>query len=448
MLGVGIALLIAYLGLMAAVMQLRFVYWFAILLLTVAFSKLLVSIGSAPPRIGIVGISSAAPSLSSPSVLMLVLASLGVILGFRLHGWMWVSPGFAGLAVGALFFWPQSPNVAAGVFHIGVCLLAWVVANWFGWHAVESKDITRGLAIVLLAFVAFQLGLCLVQLITGSTLHGRTEGSFIHPSVLGKVVLIIFILTLPMTQVADRITARAATWATALGGLATVTTASRANIVGVFGMLAVWLLITKVKRGVRRRAIAIAVVIGGATLPMASTLVARFTTDLEGGDRPALWDAGMRVISEHIWTGTGPNNYVETARTTESIVAATGYPTHNSMALVIAELGIVVAVLILLPLLRTGYVAVASTQVRSIYLRQTSQVALIGLFAVAFVSWTGWGFLQMPVFLLLYFVFGFSHGQLARANHGFGNSDGDIGTQFHFGSANAPAKVGALKSFF
>ncbi len=421
MLGAGIAVAIAYFLLLASPLRNRHVYWFSALLVTVALNRNLVYIWPRPPREGITGISAGAPTLSSSTVVILSLLTLGLALRFKRGGWVWIVPAVVGLTLGVLTVWPRTENVAAGAFYLTVCLLAWVVGNWFGRYAADSPETVRGLSVAICVFMALQLGFCALQAITGEgirTSYGeRAVGTFDHPGTLGKVVLLLLMLTLPMTQVKDRITSRAAIWATGLGVVATTATASRSNTIVLFGVLALWVLFTRARAwGVRTVAVAAVAVV--ATMYFAEKILERFREEgfrqAESGPRAELLDAWLRTIPGYVWSGMGPNNYVETVRTTEPVVAVAGYPIHNSILLAVAEMGIILAVLFFLPVIRTVILAITSVKGNSIDRGNVARAVLIVLFAILIASGVSWGFLREPIATLLFFVLGYAHGQLAQ----------------------------------
>tara|TARA_R100000365_G_C2747960_1_gene78497 strand:+ start:4164 stop:5099 length:936 start_codon:yes stop_codon:yes gene_type:complete len=276
-----------------------------------------------------------------------------------------------------------------------------------------SSEFTNQRAIVvwgILFILVVEMVFGLAQLFSGSAYNsGRGYGTFPHPAVLGKYFLILLPILLPSMSAESRWERRPAVLAVVVGFVATALTVSRSNILAVASVLVAWSLIRSIRRSSRGRIfkrVALPLTVLFLSLPFVSLLLERIEADPDGGDRPALLDAGFRVIAAHPIWGTGPNNYVVSARNSEPIVGFTGYPVHNTFLLGIAELGAIGLILFALPLL----VAIASTLKRmrssSLTTSNYSRAYLLAVVGVAFVGSTSWGFWQEPTLSLMFLVSG------------------------------------------
>jgi hypothetical protein len=222
----------------------------------------------------------------------------------------------------------------------------------------------------------------------------RTGGIFAHPSTVGKVALVVIALALPLTRADDRRVTRLATLAALMSASASVPTLSRANILGVVLIFAVWFVVRMDMKKARQM-----LVVGGIGVIIAAPLMGqflqRFALDPEGSDRPELLAAGLRNLAISPLTGIGPNTYVPTIAPLEPIVAITGFPVHNVFLLAFTEIGLV-GLAVFVPM------AVAVLAVALPWARVPGSVhhanALFAMaVALAFVGLTGWGLLRAPM---------------------------------------------------
>ncbi|WP_454041076.1 O-antigen ligase family protein [Cellulosimicrobium sp. Marseille-Q8652] len=380
----------------------------------------LVGLGEASDR-WTVGTSSAVPALTAYAVVLWTICLyLLVSARRRPRGAGLVLPFLVALAVGTLV-WPHEPNVLSGVLHLATTAAAWVVGLGLADRLASDAGTRRTLSITLLA-VAVVLGVSVVvqtPLLGGAAETARASGLFSHPATIGKLAVLLLGLALPLTRSADRADRARATATVVVLVLSTAPTLSRANVVALLAALVVW---TVLQPGGRARTWALLLAALVAVYPVVGSLAERFSVDREGGDRPELLDAGLRQISRSPWWGTGPNNYVPATAGHEPVVAATGYPVHNSLLLAVAELGLVCAALLLVPL-----VASAVTALRLVRRDGDAGLAARAFLAVAagvvVVGATGWGLLQQPVTELLFLVAGVLHGTMRRATSEPGDAD-------------------------
>lgn len=409
-----VAIAIALAILMIWPLRNRYAYLLAFLILCYSFYGTVIVFWGKTEREGIVDIANGAPSLTTFSFAVLIAGVLSLSSARASEWFPWVAVSAVALATGSLLFWPRTDSVVSGVLTLSLCLLAWVLGHIIGKHLYDDAETMR-VAITLLAlFLATQCAVVAYQLAVGQTDNGRATGTFDHPAYLGKLVLLLLIVLLPASQSSDKRTARRASIAVALGVVATATTLSRANILAVLGAVVLWSLATRFSSDrSSRRTIVVAILAVAVSIPLANAFLSRFSTDAEGGDRPELLEAGLRAVSENLWTGLGPNNFVEVRRTIDPIVAQTGYPVHNSMILAIAEMGIVLAVLFFVPLLRSLALAAKTRKSGTAEQRRSARGLIVVMTMVVFAGWTGWGFFQAPTIMLLFLLVGYVAGQIA-----------------------------------
>lgn len=388
----------------------KFAYIFAMVLAAAAFCRQLVPAWTLPADYAFNDVAATTPPLTTVDVVIVTVGLLSFAFDRSSLPFRWILPGALALLVGSTLVWPVSGATTAGAIHLASCLVAWLVGTRLGRAlSTSSRDLRFGAFSVTL-FMALQASLCLIQISVGGA-SDRTVGTFNHPSVVGKLVLLLMPLLLPMTRSTDRITARVAAIGTLLGALVTASTLSRANFVGLMGALGLWLVLSS-RTGNKARGVVIAIAALGVALPFVDSMLARFATDATEDQRAGLLDAGLRVTSRYLWTGTGPNNYVDVAATIEPMVARWGAPVHNSTLLLVAELGLVGAAAMLTPIVRTIADAFRGRKQLLAQQRDIARATLVVMPMVLFVSWTGWGFLSAPVLPVLYLVCGYASGAL------------------------------------
>lgn len=357
----------------------------------------------------VTGVAPTVVTISTYTVVIIAGLLLAISRGTFHRGALWSAPLVVALVVNFSLVWAQPENLKSGALHFTLVALAWSLGVCLGQFgpltSQEQLELSRVLAIIMAVFAVSVL----VQLIMGDTVHNRASGLFSHPALVGKLTVFLLALTLPLSLADDKRARRNAIVAIVLGAIATMPTLARANIVALLLVLCLWALTLPGKRAKQARFV-IPLLALVAFVPFSGEVIGRFESDTEGGDRPELLAAGLRQLSENLWEGTGPNNYVQQVSQHEWIVASTGYPVHNTILLAVAELGIVTAIALFLPLL--------VTVLRSIKRFRLSTPE--GLFSKAFflmaigsvvILWTGWGALEEPVPELIFLISGFVYGQ-------------------------------------
>lgn len=320
-------------------------------------------------------------------------------------GWLFVLPSMIFMVLGYLSLWEQTAPVRAGVLLFSLALLAWVMGRRVSDAALVDVKARRLLAGGLAMLFLMQLALTAYQAITTHGDLERLQGTFPHPSWLGKQALLAMAVILPLSIDPDR-KARFWAWvalASALVG--TGFTLSRANIVALVVVLLGWALVfPRAKRTGLGRRLALVVATAVLVLPFVQPLLGRFALDPEGGDRDRLWQDGVSVISRVFWEGTGPNNYVIYGMQFNEFTRYSRTPIHNFFALTLAELGVVGAVLFMLPLLYSTLRVLRTWNSSAAH----SRSLLLVVAGIIFVSLTGLGMMRDGMFGLLYFVVGYS----------------------------------------
>lgn len=386
------------------------------LFLAASIPYYIIHIESAPPRTNTTDISTQAPSLTLVGLLaigLFMLVRLGhVSPRLKKAGFGPAWPILAYLITFYLFVWERTPDVRAGVLSILISIICWWLGQQVGmsWQDSEEEQLAlvRGLAL----FLVCELILTLYQSVNNVGVADRMMGSYTHPAWLGKYVLLAMPFLLPMLVKSSMRVMRLSAIGLVSGVAATGLTLSRANLVSQVGAVLVWVLLVRGDeqdtrwRSMRPR---ILIAMGLAVLPIIGALVARFEADPEGGDRSALWDAGISIINKDLWTGTGPNNYVNLGRSISDFVDYSGTPIHNLFMLLVAELGVAGMVVMLLPWAASTFQAIRSVS-RNGALRLYSLAFLISTAAIVFTATTGWGFLQEPTIDILFLWIGFYWG--------------------------------------
>lgn len=332
------------------------------------------------------------------------------------------------IAFGVAFLWPATLPVLGGSVYLVTAVCAWVFGRYVAPQIQHTKQVARLVTASLAAAFVMQLAILIFQLVTGDVDgQGRPWGSLGHPAVLGKDAVILSLLLLPLTRSADKLVRGLAWVAVVAGTAATALTVSRANIAAIAVVLVAWVLFLPSSRAAIRTKIILPLVMCALLLPLVPTVLARFEDDPEGGDRPALLEAGLRMISDRFWTGTGPNNFVHTASATEAIVQETGYPVHNAILLLLAELGIVGCVIfvafLVVPVWKALRFAWRNRGTNS-FQADTARAVIAMTFGLVAIGFTGWGLLGSSHLFLLFFVLGFARGVLSprRAGDAIGSA--------------------------
>ncbi|MDP9982280.1 O-antigen ligase [Pseudarthrobacter oxydans] len=323
------------------------------------------------------------------------------------------------------FVWLQTDEVQAGMVHFLTAAAAWVAGAYAASCVGRDGKSGKQFLYWVLATVLVQLVISVLQFAglplfptnaaTSELVGSRVNGSFSHPTALGKVLLLFLMVCLPFTRSIDR-PARVAAWAVvAMSFPMLVLSGGRANFFSAVVMILLWTLLLPRGRAVASK---VAIPLAMATIAFASAGVwaARFEEDPEGSTRQHFNEVAMALIPANPVAGTGPNTYITTAGPTDALTAQ-GWPVHNSALLASVEIGILGAVLLFLPLLIVFLLA----------WRQRRDDTKTGDFARAYVSalpgialvaLTGWGMMGDILCLWLFFAAFCYQQQLRVGNRG------------------------------
>jgi hypothetical protein len=265
----------------------------------------------------------------------------------------------------------------------------------------------------------------------GSETISRVTGFAGHPGNLGKILILILIMLLPFTKSADRYANRASVAAVLVICLTLGLTFSRANVAAVIVLLGIWYVLGPGATTLKRFAVP---VIGGlAALPVIDVLLTRQAYDSDGGSRPELQSAALEQIHRTLLFGVGPNDYLPTVGRFDA-QAASGLPVHNTLLLMLAELGLIITPIVVWLLVRIVRDSRTHRRLRNLGGLQSAAVlaATPGMFVIL---WTGHGMVSSPLGLLAFFTAGYVHHLTSTA--------GSQQTSVPAGSRDAAAGIGS-----
>lgn len=343
------------------------------------------------------GIASSAFGITSymAAILLVTVAILG--RGHRLS--LPVSHViFMAVLVGAtIFLWEGTSQQWAGVAHFGTAVLAFALGKYLGRYLHNDSSDSYFWAVSLTGVLAIQTTVSILQRagvdfllspIIAEPNVDRVTGTLGNTANLGKVVFLILLVLLPMTHSSLLRTRNTAMVGVALALLLGGMSVSRANMIAIASLLGLWIIFGPIKRIVRVRFVIASLLVAGYVM-FSERFVARFEEDPAGTLRPQLMSAALEVLPSAIWTGIGPNSYVDPA--------GLGHPVHNAIALLVIELGIPTSILFLLPIivLWRGSLKRSSTDLEAALY---SRAVLLSVPGICVILWTGWG--MMSSFLL------------------------------------------------
>lgn len=269
-------------------------------------------------------------------------------------------------------------------------LVAVAVAAVIGWQAVIAGMQMLGVRAVGAIDV-------------GGVEVARASGLAGHSGNLGKILFFLIAILLPLTRSSDKVARRAAVAAIALAAVLTGITFSRANTLAVVLAIGLWVILSPGIALAKRILIPIAGLV--VALPIIDVLILRNEYDPDGGSRPLLTETAYRQISETLWLGVGPNNYLNYVGQFDPL-AAGGLPVHSAFLLALAELGLLCSVLLLIP-----FAQALLQSFRSFAGKGESRLYAASLLAVTpgliLIGATGWGLLREQYLILMFFTVGY-----------------------------------------
>jgi hypothetical protein len=330
---------------------------------------------------------------------------------------------FIGLGVfllfGLGFAWGFSDEHVRGTLSIICAVLAWVAGAYFGTKSSGLGEVRKFIAGLVLLVVIVETVICVLQIMgypifetagrTADLTSGRANGTFSHPSVVGKVMIILMMLILPLTRSSDRVVKRLSSSALAIAFFPIFLSGSRANIAAAVLIAVLWTLLSPRVEPLRKRIWlpSAAVVV---TLIFLDDIVARFAQDPEGQSRQHFMGAAFQQLQLTPLTGVGPTSYVSAVGRFDWLTAQ-GWPVHNTFLLQIVEIGLIGAAFFFAPLAIQFFAALPKMRVTG-HQGDVARALVVCTVALAGpVGSTGWGLLTDHVLYLWFFVTAYSASQ-------------------------------------
>jgi O-Antigen ligase len=364
------------------------------------------------------GVAGATVSISTYTVLIASAVVVGLFIAKRSASIAAsILPLTLYLGFGMLFIWDSTSENWAGFVQYLLAPVAFFSGRAL-FNGPIDKAAQKRLVLVLAGVIGLQLmvgGLQFAGLEINSVsrqslafVAGRVNGSLDHPNTLGKVLVLLCVLLLPLSRMGTRFVSRLATLTLASAIVLIALTGGRANFIGVVIMLLVWSML--LPRSGRFQRLLIPGIVLSVGLAFLGYFLERFQEDPTGGSRDRLLSVAEIVVAMNPWLGVGPNSYVTAAASVDSYTAITGLPVHNTFLLVIGELGIIGLAALLLP------VAIATIRsakfVRVEGIRGDFARALVASSpAVFLIGMTGFGMVAGAILPLWYFIVGICAGQ-------------------------------------
>lgn len=355
-----------------------------------------------------VGIAGVVPVARTFTVVLACVAILAIVGGVSRRSALMFLPFLAWLSVGATQLWPETDLIRAGLLQLATGVVAWMVGAMLSSRSGSLGGIHAFTALIAL-IVLLQVVVCLLQFAgvginaldaTESDILGaRVNGTANHPNNLGKMLLLLLVLLLPLTEQTSARFAKLATVSAIAMFLPLALAQGRANFAAVLSALVLWSLLVPRGRQMGMKLI----FLGGATVAAslsAAIFLARFDEDPGGGVRSQIYSIAIRGIPRNLFEGVGPNNYVSEISSREGSYI----PVHNTFVLLLAETGLVGLVLFLVPL------AIVGAQALRVARENPHARAIVSVApGVAVVGWTGWGLLGTSILPLMLFCFGWAY---------------------------------------
>ncbi|MFI5916319.1 O-antigen ligase family protein [Dactylosporangium sp. NPDC051541] len=306
--------------------------------------------------------------------------------------------------------WGGSARTWSGVLQLSLGAGAFIVGRLWA-----ARDRRFGVLSWLFAAVAWAQLLAAALAVVGLPLRriegaqsldikGRATALTAHPGELSKLLFFCAVCVLLLPQ--RRGAARWLVWST-LGAIfvGVFLSESRTVLVAVVGLVGLSVLLELIGGRWQRRhlvVVGLTALLGTASLPW---LIERFSADPAGGDREHLLDVALKTIGAHPVAGVGVNGYVAVVGQTDRLTQ-TGVPVHSMFLLSVAELGVLGAVALWLPL---GLIIVRA--VRRLWQTRgadpAARVLVSAVPGICLIGVTGWGLMQGPYLLVLLLVTGY-----------------------------------------
>lgn len=361
------------------------------------------------------GIAPSAPTIYLSDILLLAALLAIWAAGGRLRiGWLLAAFALPCLVM-VLTVWGNTTEQWSGLELYVTALISFGLGRWL------SENMTEKGANVLVSACLISCGLQFIASVAqsrgsmfrvseaaqGWVQDGRMVGLFNHPGELGKAMFLSFCFLLPLSTSANVTTRRLAYVALGLGSVATLLTLSRANSAAIALAVVIWAIVNRRRNTISTRVgiLAGAALVAILNLDTISGLQLRQEVDPEGGYRQQILAVGLEQIQSAFWTGTGPNYYTEVVGQYNHL-AANGFPLHNSLLYPIAEMGLILGLLLLAPVVITlGHAVMRYLNERAIDVQTAALMAVLP--GVVIIAWTGWGMIAKVSLPLWFLAFGF-----------------------------------------
>lgn len=392
----------------------------ALLVLTIGVAPIALLPAESPIYAGIANITPTVHTYTLALIAALVVVAVREPGRFRAALVPWTPLAIWLLAL-TLTAWGATARTWSGVLQLSLGAGAFVVGRLW-----EGRDRRFGVLSWLFVAVAWiqvlaaalaAAGLPL-RTITGPQaldIKGRATALTAHPGELAKLLFFCAVCILLRSQ--RRTWERWVVWSTLAAVFAGVfLSQSRTVLVAMVGLVGLSVVLEVVAARWQRRhliIVGLTAVLGTASLPW---LIARFSADPAGGDREHLLDVALETIGDHLWTGVGVNGYVAVVGATDRLTS-TGVPVHSAVLLTVAELGIVGALALWLPL---GMVTVHAVRHlwRSRGADPAARIVVSAMPGICLIAATGWGLMQGPYLLVLLLVTGYLGARVGAGDRG------------------------------
>jgi hypothetical protein len=362
------------------------------------------------------GMATAAPTLYTYTVAIVLAATVMALRAPRTMlaaAWAW-APLFVWLIGLTIFAWDPTPRLYSGLIHLALGAAAFAIGVGAAAEDRHGDASPTALAVPwLFAAVAWIQVLAVALALVGLPLrtltfalaqdvNGRATGLTTHPGELSKLLFFAAMCALVLPQRTTR--ERWFAWSTFGAILVGVfLTQSRAALAGVVAMIGIFVgLEFVVGRWQRRHAVVVGMT---AVLALASIpwIIDRFAADT--GARGHTMRVAIDAIRDHPLDGVGVNSYVAVVGQTDRLTS-TGVPVHNIFLLSAAEMGVIGALLLWLPIVAVS-VRAGRTLRSSRGTDPAARVVVAALPGIVVMALIGWGLLQGPYFIMFALLFGY-----------------------------------------
>jgi hypothetical protein len=322
------------------------------------------------------------------------------------------------LAVGLVqlvLAWGGTSEQRLGYLVLVYLVLSWWLGAYLAQSVAEDHQAERIIALFILAIVSIETFITVLQWagaeIFPSSVRdaelsaaSRANGTFAHPGTLGKALVFLMLLVLPLTRSADALTRRFSFLAMGLALVPIGISGSRTNFLAYIAAAVTWAVLLPRERKLGARFF-VPVTVLIVSLVFLDSFISRFEADPEGGARGHLMEVALAHMPENLFLGVGAKSYVAYFGQYDPLTAA-GWPVHNVFVLEAAELGLIGATLLFLPLVEPVFRAFRNLRIadsRADYSRSTISM----LPAIVIIGFGGWGLASGEMFYLWFFVSGY-----------------------------------------